>query len=59
MKQWMMNILAAISLLLVVDGVLTAGVFFFDTLMDLIGYAIYLSVFAVPAAYYYKKSKAA
>lgn len=55
MKKMFRNVLVVISLLLVVYAVLNIGVFLFHTLIDLLGYAIYLGVFAAPAIYLYHK----
>ncbi len=58
MKKIFTNILVTVSVLLAVYAVFNTGVLFFQSLIDLLGYVIYVSVFAVPAVYFYRKMNA-
>lgn len=58
MKKIFTNILVTVSVLLAVYAVFNTGVLFFQSLIDLLGYVIYVSVFAAPAVYFYRKMNA-
>ena len=58
MKKIFTTILVTDSVLLAVYAVFNTGALFFQSLIDLLGYVIYVSVFAVPAVYFYRKMNA-
>lgn len=51
----MMHATVLISIVLAVFGLLNIGVYLFQTMIDLLGYLIYLGVFASPAVYFFYK----
>lgn len=57
MKKIMTKVLTALSVLLVVLAVLNSGMYLASTLVNLLGYAIYIGVFSIPAVYFYHKWK--
>lgn len=57
MKKAAMYTIMAISVILAVFAVLNMGTLLLHTLVDLLGYALYIGVFAAPAVYFWIKMK--
>lgn len=55
MNKMMMNVLMVLSIGLAVYAMLHMGIFLFQTLVDVLGYSIYVGVFTLPAIYFYHK----
>lgn len=59
MKKAAMYMITAVSVILAVFAVLNTGALLMHTLADLLGYALYIGVFAAPAVYFWVKMKKA